>query len=118
VKPSLEIDSTFFGAGASYTPSHVSAPLFLLGPARAKGTLAFSAMADRLELVIDATQQMLSKLKTGLSDGERLVALKKLATEVAIAATLIETLIDTRIQDSRDARLRATIRDSQKNTRE
>jgi hypothetical protein len=58
-----------------------------------------TAMLDRIGNVIDSTQEMLSRLKTGLAAGEKLTDLKRLAADAAIATTLIETLVDSRLRD-------------------
>jgi hypothetical protein len=60
-----------------------------------------TTMTDRILTAIDATQEMLAKLKAGLIAGAPLPGLKRLATDAAIATTLIETLVDSRLQDSR-----------------
>jgi len=48
---------------------------------------------ERISIIIDSTQKMLGNLQTGLMAGEPSRDLGKLATEAAIAITIVETLL-------------------------
>jgi len=48
---------------------------------------------ERISGIIDSTQKMLDKLKTGLTAGEPSKDLVKLASEAAIAITVVERLL-------------------------
>jgi hypothetical protein len=58
--------------------------------------------ADRISTVIEITQEMLSKLKNGLLSGEPLEDLAKVAREISIATTSVETLIAHWAEQSRN----------------
>jgi hypothetical protein len=57
---------------------------------------------DRIVTAIEVTERMLGGLKNGLLTGEPLQDLERLAREISIATTAIETLITLRYDQGRN----------------
>ena len=57
---------------------------------------------DRIVQAIDITVEMLGKLRNGLMAGEPLEELEKLARDLSISATAIETLVRLRYDQGRN----------------
>jgi hypothetical protein len=68
---------------------------------RMEMTQATEAAEERILKLIEATQEMLSKLKDGVISGKPRDELTKLATDIAIAVTSLETLVDHRTDPGR-----------------
>jgi hypothetical protein len=55
-------------------------------------------MEDRIVKAIEITEEMLSRLKAGLTSGEPLEELERLARDINIATASIETLVTVRFR--------------------